>query len=213
MKKVNQYETPNGVIVPGVTTITNGLAKEGLYAWYAKLGWKEASNVIKESQEFGSRVHALIEARVKGQEPDMSPEEEKIMKNFDIWAKENVKEFVWFERDFALDDHVFTFEENGKEYSMPCYGFGGTADMCYIDNNGSRILGDVKTGNHWPEHKIQVAAYEYGLNKAYEEEFDDKMIIALDRKTKIWEGLRANTIGHMPVFVSLRIAHKWKRGV
>lgn len=212
MKKVEQYETPNGVIVPGTTTVTNTMAKEALYYWYGKHGNQECQRIIKESQDFGSRIHALIEARVKGQEPEMDAEEKKVMKNFDVWASENVKDFVWFEKDFALDEHPFTFTVGEKKYTMPLYGYGGTADLCYIDKAGARILGDIKTGNQWPEHKIQVAAYEYGLKMQYGEEFDDKRIIALDKKTRIWEGLRANTIGHMEVFASLRMAYKWKKG-
>ena len=211
-KKVNKYETPNGITVPGTTTITGNISKPALYYWYGKHGNTKCAKIIKESQEFGSRIHMLIEAVSKGQKPTLSKDEKQVMDNYKVWEKDNVKEYLWFEKDFALDDHDFEFTEEGVKYKLPFYGYGGTADLCYIDKEGRRILGDIKTGGHWPEHNLQVAAYEYGLGKAYDEKFDGKVIIALDKKTKVWEGLKINTLGHMRHFVELRGTQRWKTG-
>lgn len=196
MKKINQYEsrkTP-GMIFPGTTSITGVIAKPELMMWYGKNGTKKCGEILKESQEFGTRIHTIIQSHLKGQELKLSKDESTILKNFLIEAEE-VGEWLWFEKDFIHEE---------LEY-------GGTADMAYVDKRGDRVLSDIKTGKSvYDEHYLQLAAYEEGLKSEYGEKFAYKTIFHLDRSSLSWEVLTANTEGWFPVFVHAREIYRWK---
>lgn len=195
MKKINQYESEvTGKIYVGTTTITGVIAKPELYYWYGKNGTKKCGEILKDSQEFGSKVHAIVQNHIGGQELELDSKEKRILKNFLSKADKEVKEWLWFEKDFANDE----------------FEYGGTADGCYLDKKGKKVLMDIKTGgNVYPEHYLQMAAYEYGLKA---ENFDEKRIWHLDKETGGWEILEAKTNGLFDVFKHVREVYRWKAG-
>ena len=56
------YVTPNGNVYPSITSILALQEKPGLDEWKAKVGQEEATNIMKESSELGTKVHSLCES-------------------------------------------------------------------------------------------------------------------------------------------------------
>lgn len=194
-KKYSKYALANGQVVPGVTSILSCIAKPALYGWYAKHG-KNAQVKLQEASELGSTVHTLIEAIYNGQKPKLNDKMKAIADNFQALAKGTVKEWLWFERKLISEE----------------YGYGGTADLAFIDVNGKRVLADIKTSSGvWPEMSLQIAAYEQAL-KEDGEEYDKKIIFHLDKETSVWEIVEVETDGLMPIFLSALTIWKWQAG-
>ena len=56
------YVTPNGNVYPSITSILSLQSKPGLDEWKEKVGHAEASKIMKESSELGTKVHSLCES-------------------------------------------------------------------------------------------------------------------------------------------------------
>lgn len=193
---MNQYESRiTGEIFPGVTTVGNVIAKEALYGWYGRHGTKKCKEILEESQKFGSRIHTIIQASVSGQELKLSKDEALILANFRKQMETEVKEILWFEKDFVHEE----------------LKFGGTADGAYTDLKGQKVLMDIKTSSSvWPEQAIQLSAYREGLLEDYKEKFDYVTIWHLDKKSLSWEVLKINTSGLFDVFKACITIWRWK---
>lgn len=196
MKRINQYQSRviPGKIFPGVTSITGVISKPELMMWYGKHGTTKCNEILKESQDFGSRVHTIIQATLKGQELTLNKDEQQILNNF-LNEAGDAKEWLWFEKDFVHEK----------------YEYGGTADMAYVDKDGKRVLADIKTGKRvYDEHYLQLCAYEEGLKDEFGDKFDYKVIFHLDQDSKSWEALIANTDGMFETFLHCREIYRWK---
>jgi hypothetical protein len=74
----------------------------------------------------------------------------------------------------------------------PTLGYGGSFDLLAYDENGKTVLGDFKTGDTYPEHRLQLAAYgdaelvaPQGSPKAYPMPTVDRHVILLITDTKV----------------------------
>ena len=56
------YVTPNGNVYPSITSILALQPKPGLNEWKEKVGEEEATKIMKESSELGTKVHSLCES-------------------------------------------------------------------------------------------------------------------------------------------------------
>ena len=56
------YVTPNGNVYPYITSILALQPKPGLNEWKEKVGEEEATKIMKESSELGTKVHSLCES-------------------------------------------------------------------------------------------------------------------------------------------------------
>ena len=56
------YVTPNGNVYPSITSILVLQPKPGLNEWKEKVGEEEATKIMKESSELGTKVHSLCES-------------------------------------------------------------------------------------------------------------------------------------------------------
>jgi hypothetical protein len=90
MKKYLKYQIA-GKTVPSVTTVLGVLDKEGLTKWYGRLGLEEAERQKNEAADFGSKVHAAIEAVYSGQDIELTDDRfSKAVLNFKKWAEYNI---------------------------------------------------------------------------------------------------------------------------
>lgn len=194
-KKYSKYALAGGTVVPGVTSILGCIAKPALYNWYAKEG-KNAQVKLEEAGEFGSKVHTLIEAIYHGQKPQLDAKLTKITENFQSVIEPLVQDWLWFERKLISEK----------------YGYGGTADLAFIDKEGKRVLADIKTSSGvWPEMNLQLAAYEQALAEEGEK-YDYKIIFHLDKETLVWEVVHIETEGLLDVFLAALRIWTWKAG-
>lgn len=138
--------------VPGVTTITGQINKPFLVGWANRLGLAgiDSSKYTDEARDIGNAAHYLIEAKLRGVEPDMDDFSMNQIKRaafgveaFDAWAKEHTVEPQLLEAAFTSDE----------------YRYGGQIDF-YGLLDGVPTLLDFKTSSDlYPEHGWQVSGY------------------------------------------------------
>jgi len=194
-KKLNSYII-EGQVVPGVTTITGVIAKNGLFFWYGKFGTAECERIKEESSRFGSAVHEIIEASLSGQEPALGAVQAQIMNNFK----------VAFKGYKTIANEVII---KNKEHM-----YGGTAD-CVAEKDGKLILIDWKTSKDiYPENYLQLAAYKEGLKNNYEGtsyKIDKCQIFHLNKESNSWQVLECETNGQFEYFLAARKLYEWTK--
>jgi hypothetical protein len=93
--------------------------------------------------DLGSRVHALAEATVRGEDVELTADETPFVESYRAWLAEIRPEFIVLEEMVCSTTH----------------GYAGTLDaIAWID--GERWLLDIKTGKAcYPEMGMQLVAY------------------------------------------------------
>jgi hypothetical protein len=237
--------------IPGVTSISgfmdNGKC-EALKRWSLKMGLqylatqleagvsydeielaemmdaarKEPFKRTKTAADIGSVTHEFAEKWVlhrmgDGPKPKMPVNKmaKAAAQNFLDWEEENVDEYVFSERKIASLEHWFA----------------GTVDIVAVIN-GKLTVADLKTSNYLSaEHLLQTAGYLIGLEEEFEDKFENRIILKLDKEggdihaydlgelqgTKLqitpWSKINFNTIeDDKAAFLGLRRAFKTVRG-
>jgi hypothetical protein len=147
-----RYLKKNGKQVPGASTIA-GIGKEsgGLVHAAWKLGMEGLNyrDVWGAAATAGTIGHALVEAAIRGTEPEFPTDGAAAlgMTAFEAYKQWQAQSKIkWTDTELSL-----VSEE---------YGFGGTIDAIGIEEGANTYcLGDWKTGTLYPEHLCQVAAY------------------------------------------------------
>ena len=194
-----QIDSGNGwKPVQGVTTILGKVvAKDGLVNWAANLAVQamvdgatpeeaKKAHIRKKDAgaDVGSEVHTYIENHIKGQKVEVTtPEAEKAVEAFHEWLTQRDVKFL---------------ESEIPVYSKK-YNYCGTCDFI-AEIDGRRYIGDWKTADpkkEWknnkytgklhayPEHYIQVAAYDQALTEMGYEPFDGHMIVYVTKEGKL----------------------------
>jgi hypothetical protein len=185
-----------GIRIPSVTQVIGCLDKPALYTWYGKYGNEECNRIKRESAEFGTAVHSLIDNYIMKKDdvvimPTTNPEiQNQIMacvQNFQNWYKNSGMEVISAEPEDAV-------------YSKR-YNFQGTWDFIGT-RNGIMLPADWKTSNQlYPTVGLQLAAYAqlYGENQGWDDneifkKFPNGLGVRIDKKTakvyeKVYDGL------------------------
>lgn len=182
LKQINfldeRFYTEDGItFYPSVTTVLDVWPKGyGYIQWLKDLGMN-AEEVLRRASEQGSKVHAAIEALLKGEELSWSEDgsaytlEEwlMILKFMDFWRSVNPE---LIETEMQIISHKLKI--------------GGTIDIvCRI--NGQVWLIDTKTSNNiYTTHELQLAAYATMWNELHKD-------MPIERTGILW--LKAGTRG------------------
>lgn len=140
--------TIDGQRYPSVTTIiSQTLPNPGITAWKLRVGEEEAQRVSKEATDWGTGIHALVEAVNRGKLADLSDEESALVAPYSRWQAENVELVLGVEK--MLVSHV--------------HGYAGTTDGIAI-MHGDRYpsildFKSSKTALGQDEWRLQLAAY------------------------------------------------------
>lgn len=200
MKKTNghqKYYTTEGVLVPGVTTILNLLAKPALIDWAWKLGikGKDYRAVRDNAGDTGTIAHLLCECDMQGEKPDLTIYSQALVEK----AKVSFMAFL----DFKKNNNIVPIK-NELQLVSDTLLYGGTID-CYCELNGHKTLLDFKTSSgFYPEMRLQLAAYKNLLEEngcpvekvhllridKDNGEFTDHTINTLDREFDMFKALR-----------------------
>jgi hypothetical protein len=148
-----RYRNAAGAIVPGATTILNGLAKPALVGWANKLGLEgiDSRSYTSEAASVGTLAHYLIECQLGLSEPDLTDftpaqleRAQTSLASFNAWLVGHELKPLMLEAQLVSEQ----------------YGYGGTID-CYATLDGVPTLLDFKTSSGiYEEHKFQVASYQ-----------------------------------------------------
>ena len=146
-----RYRNSRQIVVPGVTTILNLLAKPQLIIWANRLGLEgiDSTKYRDDKGDIGSAAHRMILAHIKGDKPDLesfTPEQvnkaENCFLSYLEWAKGKEIAPVLVEAPLVSEAHQF----------------GGTLDF-YGMVDGTLTLCDYKTGGIFSEAYYQLCAY------------------------------------------------------
>jgi len=182
-KKHSAYLLANGKPAPSVTTILSLLNKPALNDWRAALGKKRTEEITRLAADFGSAVHAGIEAVCsEGQVPHYThPRLKAAIDNFQLWADKNVRRWIVFEKAVYHDD----------------LGYAGTIDAIAELHSGKIVLVDFKTSKkiRW-EYYLQTVAYARA-QRIEDDCFDMSLlegiiIVHLVHDTMTWEAVHVN---------------------
>lgn len=156
-----RYYRINGKLYTSVTTALSVVRKEGLERWRGEVGNEEADRIRDEAAEAGSTIHDRCALIAQGNaEPD-SPATEC----FASWLREAVAQVIHVEKVVWSEAHRYA----------------GRSDLvAWLKGDRLPSVIDIKTGRVWPEHGLQLAAYQ----RAYAEhgiKVERRLVIQLDR--------------------------------
>lgn len=140
--------TVDGVWLPSVTTIIGQtLPNPGIAAWKLRVGEEEAQRVSKEATDWGTGIHALVEAVNRGKLAGLSVEEAALVAPYARWHNEQIELVLGVE----------------KMLVSRIYGYAGTTDAIAI-MRGDRYpaildFKSSKTALGQDEWRLQLAAY------------------------------------------------------
>lgn len=138
----------DGQRYPSVTTIiSQTLPNPGITAWKLRVGEEEARRVSKEATDWGTGIHALVEAVNRGKIADLSADERALVAPYTRWHDENVDLILGAERMLVSRTH----------------GYAGTTDAIAV-MQGDRYpsildFKSSKTALGQDEWRLQLAAY------------------------------------------------------
>jgi hypothetical protein len=138
----------DGERYPSVTTIIGQtLPNPGITAWKLRVGEDEARRVSEEATDWGTGIHALVEAVNRGKGADLSGDEAALVAPYTRWHDEHVELILGAEKMLVSRTH----------------GYAGTTDAIAI-MRGDRYpsildFKSSKTALGRDEWKIQLAAY------------------------------------------------------
>ena len=198
---------PTIVWKASITWVSSYLVKDtSLTKWVASKGYDESQAEMQAKGDRGSRIHQACEQLVKtgsvkmsdkfldkgkGIEKELTPDEYENVMFFRSWLIEKQPKILFVER--MVED------QDGK------YNIAGTVDLG-VEINGKKTIVDIKTGNHYMEHDMQVSAYRYCLGKGWEDA--DMMALHLGRKLNK-KGYREIEIeDRLPLFFA--VMESWK---
>ena len=156
------YETPDGRIVPSVTTVLSATKDmTHLHAWRKRMGVEKAAQITQESANIGTVMHRSLEKHVKGVE-------RKPGSNF-IQQKAHAMANIII--DNGLND---VSEVWGSEVSLHYPElYAGTTDLVGVYKGEPAIM-DFKQARklkkkEWVEdYFLQLVAYSEAHNKQYD---------------------------------------------
>lgn len=140
----------NGSWYPRVTAICDIKAKPGLYKFYGDLNnFAEGSRIKTLSANEGTKVHETIEALLKNERPELTPDLMPVVEAFGRFRKEH----EILTHPAMIEQRIF---HQGERYA-------GTIDVLAKVDGKVGVL-DIKTSSGiWRDYNLQTAAYLYAI--------------------------------------------------
>jgi ATP-dependent exoDNAse (exonuclease V) beta subunit len=154
---IRHYRTPEGDLVPSVTTVLSSTKDSGaLDAWVERVGAVEAERIRTESARIGTGMHNNLENILLGKEQAGGVLERTLA---DLIVK----------RGFPSLQEVWAVE--ASLYSKALYA--GTTDLVAVHKNGQPTIADFKNSRRpkraeWiDDYRAQLAAYALAHNEMF----------------------------------------------
>lgn len=163
--------------LPSVTGILKVISKDALMFWYAKqavlVALEDPSMSVKDimsktsletrkAATRGTGVHNIFPKVIRGEEYKPYPEE---YSGYIVGIEKFIADF---KPEIIMADAIVWSDK---------YGYAGSLDIV-AKINGRKVLLDLKTGNTYPEHRLQLAAYKQALSEMGTE-VDDTAVLLL----------------------------------
>lgn len=143
-----RHYTVDGDRLPSVTTIiSQALPNPGITAWKLRVGEAEATRISREATDWGTGIHALVEAVNRGKKAQLTDDDRAIVAPYTTWHDDNIEVMLGVEKLLVSRRHHYA----------------GTTDAIAI-MAGDRYPAIVdfkssKTALGEPEWRLQLAAY------------------------------------------------------
>ena len=193
----NTYEK-DGKSYVRVTRVLDIIAKPEFYRWYAKFGWEHCIRVRDDRAAFGTRIHKEIQNWLE--DKNIWIDNKEMSETMDLFKDWCVLHDVVPEK---LELHLFNDE----------MGVAGTCDF-FGRFDGKDMIIDWKTSKKiYDNYRLQVAAYLYMFEQAYNRELDGAGIVCFRDGKVVEEFLsRDECLGLVSVFKNARELYRWKHG-
>jgi len=138
----------DGERYPSVTTIIGQtLPNPGITAWKLRVGEAEANRISREATDWGTGIHALVEAINRGKRDSLTPDQTALVSPYTTWLDTDVEMVLGAEKLLVSRQH----------------GYAGTTDAIAV-MRGDRYPSIVdfkssKTALGAEEWRLQLAAY------------------------------------------------------
>jgi hypothetical protein len=197
-----------------VTTVCGVLRKPFLESWIGRVGNAEAARVRKESTEFGTRLHAALQAfatdpTAGGWTANLAPDLEPHAEAFLGWWWANVAQVIAPERLLVSRQ----------------FGYAGTTDLVCVLKDGATAIVDWKSSKAWPRGnpqpdpswRIQTAAYAQALHEQDGIEATRRLVVQLPNdqagSVYIHPFDAASQAADFLTFRSLLFCYRWQEGL
>ena len=144
--------TIDGVKVPSVTTVLDAMIhKAGLVHWAWRLGreGKDYIAVRNDAADAGTLCHEMVTAHLEGRDPVIGDLPKRVRDDAEVAY---AAYFKW-----AANKNVEPLA-NEIRMTSKVNSFGGTCDLVARIDGRIEVI-DFKTGAHYDQHMIQLAAY------------------------------------------------------
>lgn len=164
---IRLYRTPNGILVPSVTTVLSAVKDStAIEEWQARVGMEEAEKIRNTSARIGSGMHANLESMLLGGKMLGSYLEKTLAGQIIKQGFPSLKE-VW-----AIEAAL---------YSEGLYA--GTTDLVAVHNNGNPTIVDFKNSRkpkriEWiDDYRAQLGAYALAHNEMFGTDIRQGMVM------------------------------------
>lgn len=185
--------------------LSNGGDRQDIETEHFKATLKEARVAHRKKKETageaGTDAHEMIEVIVKNaiehSKGFVTIEESGLNNQVDVfikWAKENKVQFL---------------ESEMRLYSEKSW-YAGTCDLVFLDAEGKKWIGDVKTGSAiYPEYYFQMAAYQNALSEmGLHTDIKGAMVINTKKNGGLEIGVNYDHEGNLGAFLAALTIHK-----
>lgn len=190
--------TIDGEGVPSVTGIIDLYGdKYGLMVWYGKNGWDECNRVKRESAEFGSEVHRIVEEHLKGSDVklDLTKRSNVCAHNIVRWCDETKLKPITLEPELISKQHKYV------GHCDAIVTFGDSKTPFLIDWKSSSKIDII--------YALQLAGYAQAYYEMTGTIVDDAAIVRVEKdpnKTPQFETKEFHQLfnKYVPLFLHLR---------
>ena len=196
------YRLQNGKIVPSVTTIISRFKDSGALLYWANqqgLNGVTLNEAQRPAASAGTLAHRLVERHLRGEKDFVLSEEEQLVETA---ARAAFKNFLKWQEQSKI-----TFRQLETRLVSENYRFGGTIDAIGVEEDGTRVVVDFKTGSIYGDHLMQTAAYRLLWNENFPEDPLDNRVHILSFKRQEGDFTHACFDGvdkELEAFISLR---------
>jgi CRISPR/Cas system-associated exonuclease Cas4 (RecB family) len=200
IEKTDRFYTIEGNDYPSVTTILDVISKgAGFYKWLLSRTTEEATAVTKDALNVGTTTHNLIDKYSKGEEVDISKEDDRVKACFNNYVTKVIGELGY--------KHI----QSEQTVHSKKYGYAGTLDGIG-EVNKKLVLLDVKTSSRiYDTYQLQLEAYRLAYEEMTGKKIKQLYIINLKKNGGVILKQYKPNNKVFKVFLSALEIYKWQR--
>lgn len=137
----------DGEIIPSVNDVTGLLPAEGLVRWRKRVGEKEATRIMREARNKGTKLAEAMEAFRKFKHSQKDEFRATCLTNWNAWF----------------------MQQSGQILDVECHlvntldKYHGSPDVVLGDSRGNAVLGDDKVKKRFADYRLLMNEHAYAM--------------------------------------------------